>query len=627
MVQKRDQSYNLLDELMLFNRGEHYYSYEVLGCHFSSENGIDGYRFTVYAPHAKQAYVKGDFSEWNEILMQPVFESGCWSVFIEQAYDQQKYKFVFDTVDGSRVEKIDPFAFKTETPPNNASIIVYDHNYPWDDDAWMRKRYGNNVENLPLNIYEVHASSWKEDNLELHTFDDLVNTLIPYVKDMGYTHIELLPVMEHPLDASWGYQITGYFSISGYYGDLNSFKRFVNACHKSEIGVILDFVPGHFCQNFDALAYYDGTPTFEYEHPIRAKNKRWGAMNFDLGKKQVHSFLISSAMYWLKECHIDGLRIDAVSNMLYLDYDEPPHVLNEDGTNINHFGIEFLRKFNDTLHHHVTGIFTIAEESTAYRGVTHPTHYDGLGFDFKWNMGWMNDTLRYFEMNPEYRNDHFNLITFVLMYQYHEHFVLALSHDEVVHGKRSLLGRMPNDRYNQFAQLRLLYGLMLALPGKILNFMGNEIGQFLEWRFQSHLEWKDLEYPYNREYQHYIKTINRYYASNPSLYVDEFNPENTSILEAGEQGKHVLTILRRWKGKNIYIVLNFDSKQYDSYQMGVLESGTYRVVMNSEMREYGGAWSKNHDLIHTQAVSHHYLPMSIDIILPTYGVLIIEKEG
>ena len=493
----------------------------------------------------------------------------------------------------------------------------------------MNQQWRKNSVHSPLNIYEVHASSWRRHpDGRTYTFAELADSLIPYVKEMGYTHIEMMPLMDHPLDASWGYQITGYYAVCGRYGTLEEFKDFVNQAHQAGIGVIMDWVPGHFCRNANALAYYDGTPTFEYQDVNRANNVGWGTLNFDLGKNQVQSFLISNAMFWLKECHLDGLRVDAVSNMLYLDFDQGPWTPNEDGSNHNRQGVAFLQKLNTTIKDHLPHVLMIAEESTDWKGITHAVSEGGLGFDYKWNMGWMNDTLRFFETDPYYRPQNFRLITFVFMYQYNERYVLPFSHDEVVHGKKSLLDKIPGSRETQFETLRLLHGYMMAQPGKKLHFMGNELGQYLEWRYYSELEWKDLSFEFNREYQHYMKTLNQIGRDYKALHYYDTEPAGLTVLDADNVEQAVLTMMRQGKAKRDFLIiaLNFIPVERQEYRIGVPYKGEYEVLLNSQMQEFGGRWTENLPVMKTEEVPHDGQPYSIVTTVPSLGVLYIKPK-
>ena len=618
----------LSEHIYHFNHGNHEAAYQFLGCHKVDQDGVTGYRFAIWAPHAANVYILGDFNHWqNEPLSH--IEAGVWAGIIEGAERSQCYKVGIDHGNGHIEYKIDPFGFNFEIAPKDATVVWGLEDFEWSDQVWMNQQWRKNSVHSPLNIYEVHASSWRRHpDGRTYTFAELADSLIPYVKEMGYTHIEMMPLMDHPLDASWGYQITGYYAVCGRYGTLEEFKDFVNQAHQAGIGVIMDWVPGHFCRNANALAYYDGTPTFEYQDVNRANNVGWGTLNFDLGKNQVQSFLISSAMFWLKECHLDGLRVDAVSNMLYLDFDQGPWTPNEDGSNHNRQGVAFLQKLNTTIKDHLPHVLMIAEESTDWKGITHAVSEGGLGFDYKWNMGWMNDTLRFFETDPYYRPHNFRLITFVFMYQYNERYVLPFSHDEVVHGKKSLLDKIPGNRETQFETLRLLHGYMMAQPGKKLHFMGNELGQYLEWRYYSELEWKDLSFEFNREYQHYMKTLNQIGKDYKALHYYDTEPAGLTVLDADNVEQAVLTMMRQGKAKRDFLIiaLNFIPVERQEYRIGVPYKGEYEVLLNSQMQEFGGRWTENLPVMKTEEVPHDGQPYSIVTTVPSLGVLYIKPK-
>ena len=618
----------LSEHIYHFNHGNHEAAYQFLGCHKVDQDGVTGYRFAIWAPHAANVYILGDFNHWqNEPLSH--IEAGVWAGIIEGAERSQCYKVGIDHGNGHIEYKIDPFGFNFEIAPKDATVVWGLENFEWSDQVWMNQQWRKNSVHSPLNIYEVHASSWRRHpDGRTYTFAELADSLIPYVKEMGYTHIEMMPLMDHPLDASWGYQITGYYAVCGRYGTLEEFKDFVNQAHQAGIGVIMDWVPGHFCRNANALAYYDGTPTFEYQDVNRANNVGWGTLNFDLGKTQVQSFLISNAMFWLKECHLDGLRVDAVSNMLYLDFDQGPWTPNEDGSNHNRQGVAFLQKLNTTIKDHLPHVLMIAEESTDWKGITHAVSEGGLGFDYKWNMGWMNDTLRFFETDPYYRPQNFRLITFVFMYQYNERYVLPFSHDEVVHGKKSLLDKIPGNRETQFETLRLLHGYMMAQPGKKLHFMGNELGQYLEWRYYSELEWKDLSFEFNREYQHYMKTLNHIGKDYKALHYYDTEPAGLTVLDADNVEQAVLTMMRQGKAKRDFLIiaLNFIPVERQEYRIGVPYKGEYEVLLNSQMQEFGGRWTENLPVMKTEEVPHDGQPYSIVTTVPSLGVLYIKPK-
>ena len=618
----------LSEHIYHFNHGNHEAAYQFLGCHKVDQDGVTGYRFAIWAPHAANVYIQGDFNHWQNVPLSHI-EGGVWAGIIEGAERSQCYKVGIDHGNGHIEYKIDPFGFNFEIAPKDATVVWGLEDFEWSDQVWMNQQWRKNSVHSPLNIYEVHASSWRRHpDGRTYTFAELADSLIPYVKEMGYTHIEMMPLMDHPLDASWGYQITGYYAVCGRYGTLEEFKDFVNQAHQAGIGVIMDWVPGHFCRNANALAYYDGTPTFEYQDVNRANNVGWGTLNFDLGKTQVQSFLISNAMFWLKECHLDGLRVDAVSNMLYLDFDQGPWTPNEDGSNHNRQGVAFLQKLNTTIKDHLPHVLMIAEESTDWKGITHAVSEGGLGFDYKWNMGWMNDTLRFFETDPYYRPQNFRLITFVFMYQYNERYVLPFSHDEVVHGKKSLLDKIPGSRETQFETLRLLHGYMMAQPGKKLHFMGNELGQYLEWRYYSELEWKDLSFEFNREYQHYMKTLNQIGKDYKALHYYDTEPAGLTVLDADNVEQAVLTMMRQGKAKRDFLIiaLNFIPVERQEYRIGVPYKGEYEVLLNSQMQEFGGRWTENLPVMKTEEVPHDGQPYSIVTTVPSLGVLYIKPK-
>lgn len=623
------QDRSLVDEMYYFNIGNHFEAFKFLGAKKQVNNDQDGYQFTVWAPNAKCVYLEGDFSDWAELRMDKVADTGAWTIFMQDAKEWDLYKFVIEDHDGVKREKQDPFAFAGEVPPKNASVIQDIPAYEWNDQEWIKERQQSNMFDSPINIYEVHMSSWnRHEDGSAYIFADLQAELIPYVKKMGYTHIEFMPLMEHPLEASWGYQISGYFSIAGRFGhDFGPLMSFVDACHQAGIGVIVDWVPGHFVVNDDALANYDGTATFEYQDPNRAENVRWGTKNFDLGRKQVQSFLISNAVFWLETFHFDGIRVDAVSNMLYLDYDIGPWVPNKYGHNVNLEGLEFLRKLNTEILFRDPSYLMIAEESTAWSGVTKPTSQGGLGFNFKWNMGWMNDTLKFFGIDALGRSSNYKLINFTFMYMHDENFVLPFSHDEVVHGKQSLLGKMPNhNRYEMFANLRVLEGYRLLYPGKKLSFMGNEIGQFLEWRFYEGLEWSSLGREYNTEFQSYVAELNQLYKETPALHEQDNQKASITIIEADDDQETTLSFIRHGKAADALLVcaFNFTPVERSHYRIGVPYAGTYQVVLNSEMKTFGGNWVSQTTNFETVAVPHKGQPHSLEINLPSLAAIAFE---
>lgn len=621
---------NLEKELYLFNTGEHFDSYLTMGCKKDSYKGKDGFRFTVWAPNAKSVGLTGEFSDWHMgIEMERIGETGCWTVFNEQAIEGQCYKYRIEQSDGTVKLKIDPYAFEFEVRPNDASIVKNLPEKKWRDGLWTASKKRFSIYERPLNIYEVHLSSWKhhEDD-SWYTIPELQQELIPYVKKMGYTHIEFMPLMEHPLDASWGYQLTGYYAVSSKFGTMEEFQNFVEAAHLANIGVLMDWVPGHFNRNDYGMVYFDGTPQFEYKDKDKAENNRWGTMNFDLGKDQVQSFLISNALYWIEQFHLDGLRVDAVSSMLYLDYDIGEWKPNEDGSNHNKVGVKFIQKLNEKVFERHPDTLMIAEESTAWSKVTKPVYMGGLGFNYKWNMGWMNDTLKFFEMNPLSRKHHFNLITFSFMYAFNENFILPFSHDEVVHGKKSLMHKMPGDRYNQFASLRTLEAYMMVHPGKKLNFMGNDYGQFLEWRIHEGLEWESLADEMNAKHLHFMESLNMLYKKEHALWEIDHQTQGIQILDADNATETILSFIRKGKKTRDFVIVicNFVPNERKGYKIGVPFEGTYEECLNTEMHEYGGVWTKLQGPFKTIKETTHQQDYTIELIVPAMSVLILRPK-
>ena len=546
---------------------------------------------------------------------------GVWEVSSDLPREGQIYKYLVKRKGGQVVEKMDPFASYLEARPGTGAIVRLKRERKWKDGPWMgrRKRFG--FQKRPVNIYEVHASSWKlrEDGTP-YTFRELKEELIPYLEKMHYTHVEFLPLMAHPLGMSWGYQLMGYFALEHTYGSPEDFQDFVEACHQHNIGVLVDWVPGHFTQNDDALAYFDGTPTFEYQDHHRAHNYRWGALNFDLGKNQVQSFLLSSALFWLEEYHIDGLRVDAVSNMLYLDYDEGPWTPNQEGGNRNIEGYNFLQRLNGVVKFYHPDVMMIAEESTAATPITRPFEEGGLGFDFKWNMGWMNDILKFYEEDPIYRQYDFNLVTFSFMYVFNEHFVLPFSHDEVVHGKKSMMHKMWGDRYNQFAGLRNLYAYQICHPGKKLLFMGSEFGQFLEWKYDYQLEWGNLDDRMNRQMQYFTSRLNAFYKEHKALWQIDDSYDGLEVIDADNRAESVLSFIRKGdKGDFLVCVFNMTPVERKNFTIGVPVAGLYQEVINTELEEFGGVWKEHNPDTMAQEGSWKDYTNTLSFTLPALG--------
>lgn len=617
---------NLDEAMYTFGTGENFHLQNYLGVH--ELEGEEGFIFRVWAPHAEQIQVIGDFTGWfDEPLDMTKNHIGVWEATSDLPEEGQLYKFLVKRKGGQVVEKMDPFATYLEPRPGTGAVIRKKKTKKWKDGLWMgrRKRFG--FQKRPVNIYEAHASSWKlKEDGQPYTFKELKEELIPYLVEMNYTHVEFMPLMAHPLGMSWGYQLMGYFAFEHTYGTPEDFQDFVEACHQNNIGVLVDWVPGHYTQNDDALAYFDGTPTFEYQDYDRAHNYRWGALNFDLGKNQVQSFLISSALYWIENYHIDGIRVDAVSNMLYLDYDEGPWMPNKDGGNRNLEGYGFLQKLNREIKKRYPDVMMVAEESTAATPITQPIEEGGLGFDFKWNMGWMNDILKFYEEDPVYRQYDFNLMTFSFMYCFNENYVLPFSHDEVVHGKKSMMHKMWGDRYNQFAGLRNLYAYQLCHPGKKLLFMGSEFGQFLEWKFDYQLEWNNLEDEMNQKMQAFTSHMNGFYKDHKSLWQIDDSYDGIEIIDADNRAESVLSFIRKDdkgdKGDFLVCVFNLAPVERQDFTIGLPVAGIYQEVLNTEMEEFGGVWKKGNPETRTQKAKWKDYENTLSFTLPALGASI-----
>lgn len=614
----------------LFNTGNYYDCYYTLGCHKEINDGQPGYRFTVWAPHAKSVSLVSDCTNWNMGKpLEKIEDTEMWTVFCETAKEGQPYKYRIEQQDGTVKLKIDPQAFEFEVRPKEASVIKDLPQKKWRDGLWMANKKRFPTHERPLNIYEVHMSSWnRHPDGSWYTIPELQAELIPYVKENGYTHIEFLPLMEHPLDASWGYQATGYFAFSSKFGTIEEMQDFVEAAHLANIGVLMDWVPSHYNKNDYGMAYFDGTPQYEYKDYLKAQNYRWGTLNFDLGKPQVHSFLISNALFWIEQFHLDGLRVDAVSNMLYLDYDEGEWTTNEDGSNHNREGVSFIQKLNNIVFERHPDTLMIAEESTAWEKVTGSIDEGGLGFNYKWNMGWMNDTLRFFEMDPIHRKNHFNLLTFSFMYMFNENYLLPFSHDEVVHGKKSLMHKMPGDRYNQFAGLRVLETYRMAHPGKKLGFMGNEFGQFLEWKFDDSLEWENLTDPMNQKHLDFTRTLNQFYKEHRALWELDHDPKGIQILDADNAEESIMTFIRKGKKPRDFLIVicNFVPIERHNYRVGVPFEGQYEEILNTEMEELGGTWTKGQGVLKTEKKAWNQQEYSLNLIVPAMSVVILKPK-
>ncbi|MGF3072853.1 1,4-alpha-glucan branching protein GlgB [Facklamia sp. P12945] len=616
---------SLNKEIEKFSTQLHDQAYHFLGAKQVQSNS-KGYQFSVWAPNAWQVYLQGDFSNWKNLWMEKL-DGGVWSLYVENAQAGHCYKYGMDHGNNHIEYKIDPYAMRFETPPQDASIIEDLTPFPWNDQKWLKARKAKDKFDSPLQIYEVHQSSWRQHpDGRSYSFKELAHSLVPYVKEMGYNYIEFMPLTAFPYAPSWGYQVTGYYAVAGQYGSNEDFKYFVNYAHQEGIGVILDWVPGHFNQNANALAYFDGQACYEYADPQRAKNISWGSLNFDLGKLQVQSFLISNLNYWLSEFHLDGIRADAISNILYLDFDQGPWTPNKYGGNDNLEGYHFLRIMNQWVQDYYPEVYMIAEEATSSSGITLDIAHGGLGFDYKWNMGWMNDVLRFFQLPYNQRPAQLRLITFVFMYQFKERYLLPFSHDEVVHGKKSLLAKMPGSRYDQFADLRLLHAYMLAQPGKKLHFMGNELGQFIEWRYYEELDWQGLKQEYNSEYQAFMRTINKIGLNRPEFYQLDHHPEGITVLDADDLERGLLSFIRWSKNKQSYsvIMINFSKNHYYDVELGVPESGDFLVYLNSQADQFAGYqqnWQKFYQAKNKSCCKQDYCCL---IEVPALSVQFIE---
>ena len=622
------------DDLYLFHEGRNYNAYNFMGAHFTSENRKRGVRFTLWAPRAKNIFLVGDFSNWEtkeENKLNRINETGLWSIFIPRLKEGIKYKYYIEQEDGKAVLKADPYGIYSEVRPNTASILCEKTKIRWSDKKWLNKREATNYFESPINIYELHLGSWKrKDEDEFLSYDELSVVLPKYVKEMGYTHVEFMPLNEHPLDASWGYQVTGYYSVTSRYGDIKGLKRLINALHKNDIGVILDWVPGHFCKDEQGLYMFDGTPTYEYEEKWKADNKGWGTFNFDLGKPEVKSFLISNAFYFINEFHIDGLRVDAVSNMLYLNYgrNHGEWIPNIYGGNENLEAIQFIKELNEAIKTYSKGVITIAEESTSWPNVTNDTEYGGLGFDFKWNMGWMNDTLEYNELDPIYRKYHHNKLTFPMMYNHSEKFILPISHDEVVHGKKSLIDKMQGDYWNKFANLRAYMAYMYGHPGKKLMFMGCEFGQFIEWREYEELEWKLIDkFDMHRKTHNFFKDLNNFYKNNSELWELDYDGDGFQWIDADNNEQSIYIFIRKSKNIEKYkiFVCNFTPMVYYDFNIGVPEKGVYREIFNTDKKEYGGSGQVIKGNLFSKEGWCHNQPHTLTIKVPPMAVSVFER--
>ncbi|NMB00271.1 MAG: 1,4-alpha-glucan branching protein GlgB [Firmicutes bacterium] len=616
----------------LFHQGTHFESYSFLGGHLLEQNGVAGARFAVWAPYAERVSIVGDFNGWDgrANVLERMPYSGIWATFVPGLKEGDLYKYEILTKRGQLLLKADPYAFWAEKKPATASRLCDLHSYKWKDERWQRAKATRDHFTEPMLIYEVHLGSWRMHGSEdYYSYQELAEKLVDYVVEMGYTHIELLPIMEHPFDGSWGYQTMGYYAPTSRHGHPRDFMAFIDVCHQRGIGVILDWVPGHFVRDDPGLRLFDGTPCYEHSEARRAENRGWGTNNFDLGKTEVQSFLISNALFWLDVYHIDGLRVDAVASMLYLDYGRGPGEWNPNsqGGRENLEGIAFLKKLNQEVFARHPYALMMAEESTAWPLVTRPTHVGGIGFNYKWNMGWMNDLLRYVEEEPMYRKYHHNLVTFSLMYAFSENYLLPLSHDEVVHGKKSLLNKMPGDYGQKFAGLRALLGYMMGHPGKKLLFMGYEFGQFIEWKYDEDLDWHLLDYPMHRKLWEYNKALNQFYKEQPALWELDHSWDGFEWIDANDSEQSVLSFIRRAKDPQdfIIVVVNFAPIVRENYRIGVPEPGSYVEIFNSDDERWGGGGQTSNNELKSAELTWHGKGYSLEIKLPPLAAVFLGK--
>ena len=614
--------------LYLFHEGTNAKAYEYLGAH-----PVDGgVCFRVWAPNVQWAGVAGDFNGWQpDKTPMTKISSGVWECFVDGVNRYDAYKYYFRTADGREFYKSDPFAFHCETRPGTASKYYGELDFDWSDKGWLRKRKKADIYSSPMNIYEVHAGSWQlyNDGNPL-SYRDLADRLIPYVKDMGYTHIELLPVMEYPFDGSWGYQVTGYFAPTSRYGTPEDFAYFVNAAHNAGIGVILDWVPAHFPKDTYGLYEFDGGACYEYADPRKGEHLQWGTRVFDYGKPEVQSFLVSSAMFWISEYHIDGLRVDAVASMLYLDYgrDDGNWIPNCHGGRENLEAVAFLKKLNESVFREHGDVLMIAEESTAWPMVSRPTYLGGLGFNFKWNMGWMNDCLRYFSLDGLARKFNHDCLTFSFFYAFSENFVLPISHDEVVHGKCSLINKMPGTYEEKFAGVRSFLGYMMSHPGKKLLFMGCEFGQFIEWNYKQQLDWLLLDYEAHRQLKSYVSALNKFYLANSPLWEIDYSWEGFSWIVSDDSSNSVVAYIRRDKKETELIALcTFTSVTRQKYRIGVPKPGTYRVVFSSALPEFGGKGESTVGSVRAKKKPMHGYEYSIELDIEGLSCMYIKNTS
>jgi len=623
-------------DLHLFAEGTHYRVWERLGAHRMTIDGTTGVHFAVWAPNAQRVSAIGDFNRWDGRAhpMRHLVPSGVWEVFVPDLTDGDCYKFELRTTAGHLLHKADPYARLFEVPPKTASVIWSDEGYEWHDQDWMRERASNDGwREQPMSVYEVHMGSWRrvvEEGNRFQSYREMATSMVPYVREMGFTHIELMPIMEHPFSGSWGYQVIGFFAPTSRFGTPDDFRYFVDECHRHGIGVILDWVPGHFPKDRHGLAEFDGTALYEHADPRRGEHQDWGTLIFNYGRDEVRSFLFSNALFWLEEYHLDGLRVDAVASMLYLDYSRPEGewLPNQFGGRENLEAVSFLQHLNVLTHGRVPGTVTIAEESTSWPGTCQPVHLGGLGFSFKWNLGWMHDMLDYVEKDPIHRRWHHNRITFSLLYAFTENFVLPFSHDEVVYGKRSMLAKIPGDPWQQHATLRALYGYMYGHPGKKLVFMGSEFGQWNEWNVDASLDWHLLAEPMHEAHRRWLRDLNHAYRRERALHEVDFDPSGFRWIDCDDGDNSVVSLIRRARDPQDFIVIvaNFTPVPRPGYRIGVPEDGWYRELLNSDSEIYGGGNVGNGGGVQADASPMHGMDYSMSLMLPPLGFVMLKKQ-
>lgn len=621
------------DDIYLFHEGTNYRSYTMLGAHIAAEEGMTGVRFTVWAPHATYVGLAGNHNGWDGSQdvdsLYKIPDSGFWSRFFPGIEPGTFYKYRIVSPDGSSFLKADPYAFKAEVRPATASVVADIAGYSWGDNIWRRKNKA--PYNGPLNIYEMHFGTWKQkEDGEFYTYREMSDLLIPYLVEMNYTHVEFMPLAEHPYDLSWGYQGTGYFAATSRYGEPQELMHLIDHLHQAGIGVILDWVPAHFAKDAHGLRRFDGTPLYEYADPMLAEKPGWGTLSFDFSKPEISSFLISNALFWFDVYHIDGMRVDAVTSMLRLDFEKQSHQYrcNRNGGLENLEAISFIQQLNKTIFHYYPKALMMAEESSAWPGVTAPVHEGGLGFNYKWNMGWMNDTLGYIEHDFGARPFHHNLLTFPICYAYSENYALPLSHDEVVHGKKSLLDKMPGSYEQKFAGLRVLLGYHISHPGKKLLFMGGEFGQFIEWKDQEQLDWLLLDYESHRRMLAFTAALNKLYMTEKALWELDHHTEGYQWIDADNNAQSVVSYIRRGKKPvdTLLVIINFQPVERHNYRIGVSRPGMYEEIFSSENTAFGGSGIHNGPLKSTKKEWHGQLN-SLELTIPPLSFLVLKKAG